>query len=554
MVLTVSALTGLIVLQVSLLSYAMEIKEQSFRHNAMTALVQISHALSVADASAMLHSATDGDAEVPRARYISIITGGNIEEFTWRSDQYTSSDTSIDGRTHNVRIAGDALTSLTLSLRGNVGPIDSNRWQHARDSGVFEVEFETDGFKNRVMRYTVQSDSGTEGVRRETFYHDSLTSGLLPDSLRQNLMSSVIGQVFGFDIPPLRERLDSINVDSIVSETMSASGIDIDYAFGIFADYPDSLTYAEPEGYTEELRDSDITARLFHRDLLSQRAHLTLYFPEREAYLWAQITPLVSAEVLFMLIIIACFAYTIRTIMKQRKFSTRLVDFINNMTHEFKTPISTVALATEAIARPDVLANKEKVLQFNSMIRTENTRMRNQAEKILQMAALEEGDTMLSKSEIDLHQIIRDAVESVSLQVEHRGGQISTTLDPGSSTLNADPLHIANIIHNLLDNAVKYSDDAPHITVRTSRHGQEIAVEICDHGIGLTAEHQKQAFQKYFRVPTGNIHNVKGFGLGLSYVKLMVEAHGGSVDLKSQPGKGTTVSIVLPVDLEDKIK
>jgi len=556
-VLTVAALTGLIVLQVSLLSYAMEIKEQSFRHNAMTALVQISHALSVADASAMLNAASDDDAVVPRARYISIITGGNIEdieEFTWRSNDYTSSDTSLESRDRSVRIAGEALANLTLSIRSNTKTLDSSQWRHALDPGVFEVEFETNGFKNRAMVYTVQSDSGMEVVHRETFYHDSLTSGLLPDSLRQGLMSSMISRVFGFEVPPLQERLDSINVDSIVSETMSASGIDIDYAFGIFADYPDSLTYAKPEGYAEELRDSDISARLFNQDLLAGQAHLTLYFPQREAYLWAQITPLVSAEVLFMLIIIACFAYTIRTIMKQRKFYTLLVDFINNMTHEFKTPISTVALATEAIARPDVLAQKEKVLQFNSIIRTEITRMRNQAEKILQMATLEEGDTMLSKSEIDLHQIIRDAIDSVSMQIEHRGGQISSTLDVGTSTLNADPLHIANIVHNLLDNAVKYSDDAPKVTVRTSRNGQEIVIEIRDHGIGMTAEHRKQAFHKYFRVPTGNVHNVKGFGLGLSYVKLMVEAHGGSVDLKSQLGKGTTVSIVLPVDLGDEIK
>lgn len=552
--LTVSALTGLIVLQVSLLSYALEIKEQSFRNNAMTALAQISHALTVADASAMLFGASEDNAAGRRARYISIITEGDIgdiEEITWRSSEHVSgSDTGMETLERNVRFRGEALANVTVALRSTADPINRAQVRHILDSGYYDVEVQSEGTGNSAVIYTVRSDSVSGFVHQEGVLHDSRVSGSQSDSSAQDLMSSVISRVFGIALPPLKERLDSINVDSIVSSTMSASGIDIDYAFGIFASYPDSLTYAQPEGFADELRGSDIRARLFQQDLLARGARLTLYFPEREAFLWAQITPLVSAEVLFMIIIIICFAYTIRTIMKQRKFSALLVDFINNMTHEFKTPISTVALATEAIARPDILEQKDKVLQFNTIIRTEINRMRNQAEKILQMATLEEGDISLARVEVDLHQIVRDAVDAFSIQIEHRGGEISSVLDAGSSALNADPLHLANIVHNLLDNAVKYSDEAPQISVRTSRNGQEITLEIGDQGLGMTAEHQEQVFQKYFRVPTGNVHNVKGFGLGLSYVKLMVEAHGGSVNLKSQPGSGTTVSVVLPIDLE----
>jgi two-component system phosphate regulon sensor histidine kinase PhoR len=554
--LTVLALTGLIVLQVSLLSYAMEIKEQAFKHNATTALAQISHALRIADASAMLNAASDNEVEGRRARFVSVITGGTlgeIDEFSWSTNTAApGSDTALETVGRNVRRIGEGLANVTLKVGDRPDSLDSAGSNLLVDSNFFEVNLESDGYMNSAVVYSFRSDSDSGRVQREHLIGDTSDVRLYADSLNPDLMSSVISKVFGFTPPPLQERLDSINVDSIVSATMAGSGITIEYAFGIFADYPDTVRYVPQAMYTEELQASDLKAHLFHQDLHSRPARVSLYFPEREAYLWAQITPLVSAEVLFMLIIIACFAYTIRTILKQRTFSALLVEFINNMTHEFKTPISTVALATEAIERPDVLAQKDKVLQFNKMIRTEITRMRNQTEKILQMATLEDGDIALTKSEMDLHQTIRDAVDAVSIQIEHRGGRITTRLDAGTSQLHADPLHIANIIHNLLDNAVKYSDDAPHIEVRTFRTDDEIAVEIEDHGLGMSAEHQKQAFQKYFRVPTGNLHNVKGFGLGLSYVKLMIEAHDGAVQLEGEPGRGTTVRIVLPIGLTDE--
>jgi two-component system phosphate regulon sensor histidine kinase PhoR len=231
---------------------------------------------------------------------------------------------------------------------------------------------------------------------------------------------------------------------------------------------------------------------------------------------------------------------------RQRRFSQLLIDFINNMTHEFKTPISTVALATEAIQRPDILEQKEKVLQFNQMIQTEIGRMRNQADKILQMATLEEGDIALSPSEVDLHELIADVTTAVSLQVEHAGGSLTCDLRAVDARVTCDKLHVSNIVHNLLDNAMKYSREAPVIHVSTFDRSGEIVVRVEDEGIGVSPEEQKHVFQKYYRVPTGRRHDVKGFGLGLSYVKLMVEAHGGRVALESPPGKGTRVEFTLP--------
>jgi len=246
-------------------------------------------------------------------------------------------------------------------------------------------------------------------------------------------------------------------------------------------------------------------------------------------------------------LVVSGFVYTIRTIVRQQRLSGLMVDFINNMTHEFKTPISTVALASEAIGRPDVLTKKTKVQQYNRMIAEETQRMKAQVDRILQMAQLEEGDIELNRIDVDLHELIGKAAGAFALQVETRGGRITPVLRAEFSTLSGDPVFLIDIIRNLLDNANKYSTGAPEITLTTSNVEGMVVLQVSDRGIGIAPEHQKKVFGKYYRVPTGNVHDVKGFGIGLSYVKLLVEAHGGCISLKSEPGAGTDVEVRLPV-------
>ena len=224
-----------------------------------------------------------------------------------------------------------------------------------------------------------------------------------------------------------------------------------------------------------------------------------------------------------------------------------MVDFINNMTHEFKTPISTVALASEAIVRPDVISDNEKVTKFSKMILEENARMRRQTDKILQMATLEEGDFELNPIEVDIHKLINGVLNNITLQIENRGGSINHSLEANNYILRADKDHLSNIIFNLLDNAIKYSPDNPIINVQTKNIGDTLCLTIDDKGRGISPENLKMVFKKYYRVSTGDIHDVKGFGLGLSYVKLMVEAHGGSISIKSRYERGTSVEIILPL-------
>jgi len=221
-------------------------------------------------------------------------------------------------------------------------------------------------------------------------------------------------------------------------------------------------------------------------------------------------------------------------------------DFVNNMTHEFKTPIATISLASEMLLKPGINEMPEKTKKYASIIYDENSRLKNQVEQVLQIAVLDKGNFKLRKKEINLNELIEFATENFEMQIKQRNGKITTNLAASMSTFFADPDHITNIINNLMDNANKYTPETPEITISTRNSEKGIIMTVKDNGIGISSENQKHIFKKFFRVHTGNIHDVKGFGLGLYYVKTIVEAHGGSVTLQSELKKGTQFEIYFP--------
>ena len=225
-------------------------------------------------------------------------------------------------------------------------------------------------------------------------------------------------------------------------------------------------------------------------------------------------------------------------------------DFINNMTHEFKTPIATISLASDSIVSPMILGNPEKVQRFANIIKQENKRMNSQVEKVLQMALIDKRDFSLKFTEVNLHEVIQAAVENITLRVEKRDGVVKPSLLATKPIIEGDLTHVANVINNLLDNAEKYSPDKPEISISTRDVSNGVEVTVQDNGIGISKEARKQIFDKFYRVPTGNLHDVKGFGLGLSYVKAMMTAHKGSVEVKSEPGKGSSFILTFPYQVE----
>jgi len=286
---------------------------------------------------------------------------------------------------------------------------------------------------------------------------------------------------------------------------------------------------------------------LFPNDVFNREDLLLLYLGDKINFILKSLWPMLVSSFIFSLIIILVFAYTMHTILKQKRLADIKNDFINNMTHEFKTPIATISIANEAIKDPRIHSSQEKLEYYTSVIKDENERMLKQVEHVLQMAQIDKGELTLKKHDLDMHDVIYDAMGKVMLQLEQRNGIIEPDLQATNYMVHGDGNHLLNAVINLLDNANKYSPENPFIKVSSHNANGMLVISVKDNGIGMTKEVQRKIFETFFRAQTGNIHDVKGFGLGLSYVKAIMEAHGGNIEVKSEPGKGSTFTIELPV-------
>jgi len=282
-------------------------------------------------------------------------------------------------------------------------------------------------------------------------------------------------------------------------------------------------------------------------DISNQQETLYLLVKEDRNYIIRQMGPMILASIIFTTIIILAFVVTVRTIFNQKKISEIKSDFINNMTHELKTPLATISLAIDALTNQKVISDQEKIRYYSAMIKEENKRMNKQVEKILQAARLEKQDIKLNLQKMDAHELIRKVADNLILQIQEKHGTIELKLFATKHEIEADEVHFSNIIFNLLDNAIKYSRESNlRIIVETEMAPHDmIAIKVIDNGIGMSKETQSRIFEKFYRAHTGNIHNVKGFGLGLTYVKALVDAHGGKVKVDSTPEKGSTFTIMM---------
>jgi len=346
----------------------------------------------------------------------------------------------------------------------------------------------------------------------------------------------------------LSHRFNPDQLDSLLRIELHEKGISLAYDYGVVSPLVQQFVVLKKPEVKEQLEKSELRAGLFPNDLHGNRAFLVLDFPGKSQYLLQKIWLTMVSSGVLVLIIVLCFGYSIRIILQQKKLSLMKNDFINNMTHEFKTPIATVSLATEALQDKDVRQSDDMRKRYIKMIQEENRRLGTQVERVLQIAAIEKQDFNLTLEQLDMHELIQSLVENIKIQVESRGGRITTVLSAAMCEIKGDETHITNCILNLLDNANKYSPDSPNIIVRTESNQHTLTISVQDHGMGMSKETQKHVFEKFYRLPTGNRHDVKGFGLGLSYVKSMVEAHQGTVSVDSTPGKGSTFSITLPLN------
>lgn len=279
----------------------------------------------------------------------------------------------------------------------------------------------------------------------------------------------------------------------------------------------------------------------------NNKYQLLITFPQKKKFLFSEILAITLLSVIFTLIIIIAYANAVHQLIKQRQISEIKTDFINNMTHEFKTPIATINLALDAIKNPKVIDDKEKVFRYLQMIRDENKRMHAQVENVLRISKLEKKELDISKESQNVQEIIEDAIEHVNLIIEDRGGKINTHFSANRNTILLNDVHFTNVIVNVLDNAIKYSPNEPIIDIYTENIKDFIVIKIKDQGSGMSKVAQKRIFEKFYREHTGDIHNVKGHGLGLAYVKRIVDDHNGQIFVESEKGKGSTFIIKIPL-------
>ncbi|RYD73021.1 MAG: HAMP domain-containing histidine kinase [Sphingobacteriales bacterium] len=346
---------------------------------------------------------------------------------------------------------------------------------------------------------------------------------------------------------PLQQRLDFYQLDKLLVNELRNRNIELDYEFGVFQENSKRFLFTSDKAEPQKLENSVYQSQLFPNDFFLEPNFIKLQFPKENVYILQKMSSILGSSLVFIVIIILTFMWMMRRFLEQKKLSEMKTDFINNMTHEFKTPITTIALASEALRDTDVQKSENRVNRLAEVIQEENHRLEGQVERVLQIARLQKGELQLDKEPINIHEIIEKAISQVSLIIDEKHGQLNCNLAAKNAVIKGDKVHLTNIIYNLLDNAIKYSKDNPEISINSYNKDAQIVIEITDNGIGISQEAQKRIFEQFYRVPTGNVHNVKGFGLGLSYVKTMLLAHDGNIQVKSASGKGSTFTFSLPI-------
>lgn len=366
---------------------------------------------------------------------------------------------------------------------------------------------------------------------------------------KTHLVNDVFEDLFNLKhYEAIENRLNFIALDSMISDELRDNGIYTSFEFGVYSPMRNVMVSEKTGKYHKELLEDGYAFNLFPRDLFMTPEYLMIYFPDQDSYMMSQMAWILSVSFVLLLVMASIFYYTLRTIIRQKRLSEMKNDFINNMTHEFKTPVSTIALACEALNDKDIKSEECIRNSYINIINEENKRLGSMAEKILQTAVLDKGQLNLHLELTDIHKLLSEVVKNMNIQVHARQGEIFKEFEATDFYLRADKTLLINVFTNVIDNANKYSPQSPVIKVKTRNIADGIMITVEDQGIGISKANLKKVFEKLYRVHTGNIHNVKGFGLGLHYVKTIVEEHGGQVSIESELKKGTRIKIFLPFE------
>lgn len=453
--------------------------------------------------------------------------------------------------------SGDSVGLKRLNLPSSLTATDDNQ---AYDSP--EINQSDYSFQDQNPTYTeteVDLISGEAGIKvsENSLYQNNSSVKGQPSKPRNELdqnfnllmtnkkvyIEKVINQIIQNE-GQIEERLNYSLLDSLIRQDFDERNISLPFEFAVRTGH---VRYTlRSAGFNPMAKFQMYKSLLFPHDVRTSPNFLYVYFPTRENYLFRSVGTMAGASLTLALIILIISFVAIYVIFRQKKLSEIKNDFVNNMTHELKTPISTISLASQMLADQSLSNDSKNLEHISALIQEESKRLGNQVERVLQMSILEEGKMSMRIQPVRFDQLVRQSVEKISLQVRKKNGTIELDLNSGEDPVNGDETHLTNVIFNLIDNAMKYCHNDPAIKISTRSTSRSVQLLVSDNGIGIDKEYLNKIFDKFFRVPTGNVHDVKGFGLGLSYVKKVVEQHRGTISVNSQPGAGTTFTLIIP--------
>jgi two-component system phosphate regulon sensor histidine kinase PhoR len=506
-------MTGLIVVQTNSIFKALEIKEEQFNSSVKNALLSVSDRLEMEETSSM--TAFEKSIASQRENSGSLSPFGLLSnprdlQISWRYSQQIS----------------NGVTTEEYNVEFGANPNNENeRGQPGDYPNAFDRIHEYNSFVSQQ-------------------YHDRIEQQIR--YLRLSQIRSILSA------QPIEERLPP-SLGRIISTELKKQGIPLDFKCAVKSFYrgKDRLAYGDKDYNPKEKKEYKVL--LYQNDVEEQLKpnYLYVYFPKQDTYLLKETGLWVIPTFVLTAMLIGIFIFTIMIILKQKKLSEIKNDFINNMTHELKTPISTISLASQMLRDNTVTNTPRTIEHISGIIFQESKRLTTQVEKVLQMAVFNEGKLKLKFKEVNINALINSVVLNFELRVKSKNGELFSDLKAEPSIIKGDEVHITNVLFNLLDNAVKYSKDEPKIEISTIYEDGYVILSVKDNGIGISKEHLGQIFERFYRVPTGNVHDVKGFGLGLSYVKIIVDAHRGKVKVDSVLNKGTKFMIYFPINFDE---
>jgi two-component system phosphate regulon sensor histidine kinase PhoR len=394
------------------------------------------------------------------------------------------------------------------------------------------------GISDRELRLANQNHDKNQAKKVNNYLDDVEQTGD-----KSTVFEDIASEMRQVNVP-LEKRIQPQTIDSLLALELANNGINLNYSYKISSVQDDSIIFTKASvNNVVFIPANTYKTLLFSKDLVRDAGYLKITFPKKNTLILNNMGSVLFSSAGLLLILAASFIYTVSSILRQKKVSEMKTDFINNMTHEFKTPVATIMIASEALKDPEINENKARVNKLASIIYDENIRLGNHIERVLNIAKIEKDDVKLEQEPQDVNDIITNVVDSMSLQLDKKNATVTLALNAIKSTIIADELHLSNVIFNLIDNANKYSPNHPEIKLSTENIGEKIIIKIADKGIGMNRDQQKKIFEQFYRIPTGNLHDVKGFGLGLSYVSNMVKRMNGSINVRSEKDKGSEFEI-----------